>query len=295
MPTYRTEIEYEGTRYSGWQVQPNARTIAGELQRAIEAAGSQLRELGGSGRTDAGVHALGQTAHVRLAREVHAERFRLAVNEALPADIHVGSFLRARDGFHARHDAATRSYLYQIARRRTALAKRFVWWVRRPLDSARMAAAASSLAGRHDFRRFCEASSRPASTVVLVESVEIAEAGDLLLIRIAASHFLWKMVRRLVGALVRVGSGETRSAELAAWLEPGGSNDPGIARWTAPPSGLFLERVVYPGEPPLGPIRPAVPVDSCLPRRGEIWLGPAEPPGREPRRSRPAAPGRKRR
>jgi len=295
MPTYRADIEYEGTRYSGWQVQQNARTIAGELQRAIEAAGGRLRELGGSGRTDAGVHALKQTAHVRLAQQVDSERFRFAVNEELPADIHVHSFLRARDSFHARHDAATRSYLYQIARRRTALGKRFVWWVRQPLDAERMAAAASALAGRHDFRWFCEAPSRQASTVVLVDSVEVVEAGDLLLVRIAASHFLWKMVRRLVGTLVRVGTGETASEELAAWLEPRGSDDPGVARWTAPPSGLFLERVVYPGEPPLDPIRPAVPVHVGAQTHDGIWLGPEGPPSGKRPRSKPAAKGRKRR
>lgn len=295
MPTYRADIEYEGTRYRGWQVQQNARTVAGELQWAIAAAGGRLRELGGSGRTDAGVHALGQTAHLRLEREVDAERFRSAVNEELPADIHVRSLLRARDRFHARHDALSRSYLYQLARRRTALGKRFVWWVRQPLDAGRMAAAASAFTGRHDFRWFCEAPAQQASTTVLVDSVQVAEAGDLLLIRIAASHFLWKMVRRLVGTLVRVGTGETASEELAAWLEPGAARDPGVARWTAPPAGLFLERVVYPGESALDPVRPAVPVDSCFLQQRGIWLGPEEPRRMERSRSRRATKGGKRR
>lgn len=277
MPTYRADIEYEGTRYRGWQVQQNARTVAGELQRAIAAAGGRLRELGGSGRTDAGVHALGQTAHMRLEREVDAERIRAAINEELPADIHVSSLLRAHDRFHARHDAVSRTYLYQIARRRTALGKRFVWWVRQPLDVGRVAAAADTLTGRHDFRWFCEAPTQQASTVVLVDSVQVAEAGDLLLVRTTASHFLWKMVRRVVGTLVRVGTGEIQPAELAAWLEPRAADDPGVARWTAPPSGLFLERVAYPGEPPPGPLRPAVPVEAPRVAPGEVWLGPAGP------------------
>ncbi len=156
MPTYRMTLEYEGTRYHGWQEQKNARSVSGELRRAIEEAGGTVRELGGSGRTDAGVHALAQVAHLRLARQVDPEPFRRAVNDRLPPDVHILSLAAAADRFHSRHDAVSRSYLYQISRRRTALAKRFVWWVKRPLDEGRMAEAAALLEGRHDFRLFCE-------------------------------------------------------------------------------------------------------------------------------------------
>ncbi|HXT22021.1 MAG TPA: tRNA pseudouridine synthase A, partial [Thermoanaerobaculia bacterium] len=131
MATYRLTLEYDGTRYHGWQVQQNARSVAGELQRALAAAGVEVVELGGSGRTDAGVHALAQVAHLRLRRKEDAEKLRLAVNDRLPADIHVLALAPAPDRFHARHDAAARSYLYQLATRRTALHKRYVWWVRR--------------------------------------------------------------------------------------------------------------------------------------------------------------------
>jgi tRNA pseudouridine38-40 synthase len=261
MATYRADLEYEGTRYRGWQIQVNARSIAGELHRAVAAAGGQIVDIGGSGRTDAGVHALGQTAHVRLAREVDPERFRRAVNEALPADIHLKAFRRAHDRFHARHDAVSRSYLYQISRRRTALAKRFVWWVKQPIDVDRMARAAAALEGRHDFRHLCESPGAQASTTVIVEHAEVAGPGDLVLVRLVASHFLWKMMRRVVGALVRTGTGELSPEELKSLLEPGeeGAGEK-AARWTAPPSGLFLERVVYPGEAPLGELVPAIPV-----------------------------------
>jgi len=284
VPTYRADLEYDGTRYRGWQVQENARSVAGELQRAIVAAGGDLRELGGSGRTDAGVHALSQTAHLRLGREVDAERLRLAINDALPPDIHVRLLLRAREPFHARHDALSRSYLYQIARQRTAFAKRFVWWVRRPLDTGRMVAAARGFVGRHDFRWFCEAPARQAGTLVVVDGVELAERGDLILIRFTASHYLWKMVRRIVGTLVRVGAGELAVEAPASWLADEVVNDPGTARWTAPPSGLFLERVVYPGEPPPAPLEPAFGLGPVSIAPEVLWLGSDRPRPRSPER-----------
>jgi len=272
MPTYRLTLEYEGTRYRGWQEQQNARSVAGELRRAIVEAGGEVRELGGSGRTDAGVHALAQTAHLRLARAVDPEGFRRAINDRLPADIHLLAMAAAADNFHSRHGALSRSYLYQVSRRRTALAKRFVWWVKSPLDAGRMAAAAALLPGRHDFRLFCERPTEQTSTLVEVARAELAEAGALILVRLVASHFLWKMVRRLVGALVRLGSGELDPAVFAALLAGESSRaSPGSpAEWTAPPSGLFLERVLYPGDPSLPQLAPAVPVGAEHPgvRRG---------------------------
>jgi len=247
MPTYRLTLEYEGTRYHGWQEQKNARSVTGELRRAVEeAGGGAIRELGGSGRTDAGVHALAQVAHLRLAQRIDPEPFRRAVN----------------DRFHSRHDAVSRSYLYQISRRRTALAKRFVWWVKRPLDEGRMAEAAALLAGKHDFRLFCERPAEQPSTLVVVEKAEVTTDGGLILVRLSASHFLWKMVRRVVGTLVQIGAGELDRKEfealLAAKTPKSGKGLP--AEWTAPPSGLFLERVSYRGDPPIGPVEPVTAV-----------------------------------
>jgi len=264
MPTYRLTVEYEGTRYHGWQEQKNARSVAGELRRAVEEAGGAVRELGGSGRTDAGVHALAQVAHLRLAGTVDPEPFRRAVNDALPADIHVLALAPAADRFHSRHDAVSRSYLYQISRRRTALAKRWVWWVKRPLDAELMARAAAKVAGRHDFRLFCERPSEQPSTLVVVEAAEVATAGALILVRLSASHFLWKMVRRLVGTLVQIGAGDLDLAAFEALLRakspPSGKGLP--AEWTAPPSGLFLEKVLYAGDQPLRSIAPVVEVSG---------------------------------
>jgi len=260
VPNLRLTLEYEGTRYRGWQEQKNARTVAGELRQAIEAVAGEPVELGGAGRTDAGVHALEQVAHLRLAGRIDPHRFVAAVNDRLPPDIHLLGARPAPKGFHARHGALSRSYLYQISRRRTALAKRFVWWVKRPLDAAVMAAVVPALVGRHDFAAFCEKPAEQSSTLVEVERCELASAGDLVLVRLVASHFLWKMVRRVVGTLVEVGAGALDGRDLAALLEPGHRGAHRPAEWTAPPSGLFLERVIYAGDPPLAELAPAVPV-----------------------------------
>jgi tRNA pseudouridine38-40 synthase len=285
--TYRLTVEYEGTRYRGWQEQKNARTVAGELRAALERASLQRLELGGAGRTDAGVHALAQVAHLKLERPVDPARLRAATNELLPPDIHVLALDAAPPRFHARHHAVARTYLYQVARRRTALAKRFVWWVRRPLAVEPMRAALDTVVGRHDFARFAErAADAEASTRVVVESAQIAEAGDLVLLRITASHFLWKMVRRLVGALVEVGAGALEAERFAALLEGGAAAD-GLApaEWTAPPSGLFLERVLYPGEIWEAPLAPVTPV----PAEPRAARAAASPPAPRPR-SRPGRP-----
>jgi tRNA pseudouridine38-40 synthase len=261
---YRIDVEYDGTRYHGWQVQQNARSVAGELAQAVARAGGDVREIGGSGRTDAGVHALAQVAHLRLRNEIEPSRFRLAVNDALPPDVHVTAVTRATTGFHARHDAVRRSYLYQVSRRRTAFAKRFVWWIKDELDARAMARAAAAFAGRNDFRHFCERPAAQPSTIVVVDAVEVAEAGELILVRLTASHFLWKMARRIVGVLVRVGAGRLAPDEAGLWLA-GGTPAESPAAWTAPPSGLFLERVEYPGEPPLDAIAPAFPLGTRPP------------------------------
>lgn len=264
MQTYRLTIEYEGTRYRGWQIQKNARSVAGELTRAFEAVGCPLAELGGSGRTDAGVHALAQVAHLRVRQKRDAEALRRAVNAELARDVHVLSLAPAPDGFHARHDAVSRSYLYQLSRRRTAFAKPFVWWVRDDLDPARLRSTAVLFEGMHDFRLFCERPQEQESTLAKVEGVEVAEAGALVLVRVTASHFLWKMVRRLVGTLVQVAAGRLDPAEVERLLEPrelaAGRGAP--AQWTAPPSGLFLERVLYRGDPPVGALAPVTPVTA---------------------------------
>ncbi len=249
MPRFKLTIEYAGTRYSGWQIQKNARTVQGELARAVrEATGRADFELSGAGRTDAGVHAAGQVAHLDVATSPPPDALRRRLNDALPADINVLAVAPAARRFHARHDAVARRYIYQIARRRTAFAKPFVWWVKEPLDLERMRAVAASLVGMKDFAAFAESDRETAgaSTLVLVERLDLVEDGSLVLVGIEGSHFLWKMVRRIVGVLVEAGRGAMSAEAAAALLDSSGETP---ARLTAPASGLFLARVFYQGDP----------------------------------------------
>ncbi|MGH9144088.1 MAG: tRNA pseudouridine(38-40) synthase TruA, partial [Vicinamibacterales bacterium] len=235
----------------GWQIQKNAKTVQGEIDRAVRTVtGRKDFELYGSGRTDAGVHALGQVAHLDVSTSLPAESLRRRLNDGLPADINILAAAQVTHRFHARHHAVARRYLYQIARRRTAFAKAYVWWVKEPLDAGRMRDAARAFVGMRDFRSFAASDVRdegeaPPSTLVLVDRLDIIECGDLLLVSIHGSHFLWKMVRRMVGVLVEVGRGEMAPGAIQTMLA-NGSTAP--ARLTAPSSGLFLEKVYYEGD-----------------------------------------------
>lgn len=256
MPRFKLTIEYAGTRYSGWQVQKNARTVAGEvLAAAGKVAGRRPLELYGSGRTDAGVHALGQVAHLDLDTTLREDALRFALNDALPSDIHVLALARVSHRFHARRGAQARSYLYQIARRRTAFLKPFVWWIKDPIDADRMGRAAPLFRGLHDFRSFTHDDPEEKSTQVQLEALEIAEAGDLVLLRVQGSHFVWKMVRRMVGVLAEVGRGALSVGDVSRFLR---EDSDAPARLTAPPSGLFLERVFYEGDRRDWPLAPAL-------------------------------------
>ena len=258
MARFKVTLEYAGTRYSGWQIQKNARTVQGELDRVVrEVTGQRQFEIYGSGRTDAGVHALEQIAHLDVITGLPARTLQQRMNDALPSDINIVGIELAQRRFHARHDAVARSYLYQISRRRTAFAKHFVWWVREELDLGTMRAAADHFAGIKDFRSFTDDSADEKSTLVAIERVEIVEDGALVLIRVEGSHFLWKMVRRMVGVMVDVGRGGTTLEQAEQFLrEESGAP----ARLTAPASGLFLERVYYRGDSRRPPLRGCVDV-----------------------------------
>jgi tRNA pseudouridine38-40 synthase len=252
LTTLKLLLEYDGSRYSGWQEQKNARTVMGELRKVaatvLQVAPADL-EMQGAGRTDAGVHALGQVAHVKMDRQVRETPEELArrMNDLLPADIVVLKVERAARSFHARRDAVSRSYIYQISTRKQAFTKRTVWWVKEPLDVKAMSQAAALLAGRHDFICFRAAdAARPdESTVVVVESAGIEAEEDIIQFRIEASHFLWRMVRRIVGCLVKVGTGELKEKEFVRLIEGHPNAKIDVAGWTAPASGLFLESVRY--------------------------------------------------
>jgi len=274
VPRFKLTIEYAGTRYSGWQIQKNAKTIQGEIDRAVRTVtGRKDFELYGSGRTDAGVHAAGQIAHLDVSTNLPAESLRRRVNDELPADINVLAAEQVSHRFHARHDAVGRRYVYQIARRRTAFTKAFVWWVKEPIDIARMRAAAAAFVGMKDFKSFVESDesespqrasgggdrppSRERSTLVLIDRLDIVEDGALVLVAIEGSHFLWKMVRRIVGVLVEIGRGGLEPEAAAQWLRDESSAP---AKLTAPPSGLFLDRVYYKHDPRDAAVRAITPI-----------------------------------
>jgi len=245
----RLAVEYDGSKYSGWAEQRNARTVMGELRSALEQALKSEIELVGAGRTDAGVHARGQVAHVKyVAAKPAVEAFILTqINAKLPAEIAVKKLHKAPLAFHARHDAVAREYVYQIALRKSAFDKKYVWWIKEPLDVAAMQAGAALIVGRHDFKCFqAQDPGRPnESSIVVVEKAEIEVLDDRLHFRIAASHFVWRMVRRLTGVLVKLGLGEIALGDLELLLEAKEDSRLDVAAWTAPSSGLFFERVRY--------------------------------------------------
>lgn len=260
MPTYRLDLEYDGTKFSGWQVQASGRTVQGVLLDVLRTVvGQRDLDLQGAGRTDAGVHALGQVASLRTRRALEPRSLLAELERALPADLAVLDVRAAHPRFHARHDAVARVYRYQITRRRSAFGKRTTWWVPESLDARRIVAAARGFEGRHDFRAFARRAGEAESTIVEVAACRVATLGEFTLIRIVGSHFLWNQVRRMVASLVAVGRGAARPEDVSAWLE-GRAAPPAEA---APAAGLFLEAVRYAGEkadlPPLLPVGPPVP------------------------------------
>lgn len=261
--TFRLVIEYDGSRFQGWQRQgrgqtaAGVRTVAETLERVLREAGLTVLTLGGSGRTDAGVHALGQVAHLHLGggAKLAVQDLQMLFDKGLPADVAVRSVESCGSAFHARHDAVARTYLYQLSLRRTALAKPFVWWAKGRLDEARLAACWSAFQGFHSFAAFADLEDEDPRCEV--HRCENAQDGSLLLLRVTASHFLRRQVRRMVGAAVACAQGRAREADLRRDLEA--PTPEATARWAAlaaPASGLFLEQVHYPGGPEPVPFRP---------------------------------------
>ncbi len=258
--TFKLTLEYDGSRFSGWQQQINARTVQGELLEACREVLRAELDVQGAGRTDSGVHALGQVAHLKLKTptRLSEEQLLRELNDRLPSSIAIVELVSAPPRFHARHDALSRAYFYQISTRKNALAKRYVWWVKEPLDLHSMQQAAALLAGRHDFAAFrAPDPSKPGeSTIVVVEAAEVGVDGPMIVFRIEASHFLWKMVRRLAGTLVKIGKGDVTVEQVHVLLNGAQKDGSGsgaspilssdIATWTAPASGLFLEGIKYP-------------------------------------------------
>ena len=238
-------IEYDGGPFAGWQVQAAGLTVQGLLVTAFKAFCGEAVMVQGAGRTDAGVHARGQVAHVDLAKDWDTDTVRDALNAHLrPHPVAILSVARVADDFNARTSARRRHYLYRIANRRAdlALERGRAWRVPRPLDAAAMHGAAQGLVGRHDFTTFRAAECQAKSPVKTLDTLAVARLGEEIAITAVARSFLHHQVRSMVGSLVQVGEGKWSGDDLARALA---ARDRAACGPVAPPDGLYLMRVDY--------------------------------------------------
>lgn len=246
MPRYKLTIEYNGAPFKGWQMQADEITVQGVLTAAIEALSGEKVVVQGAGRTDTGVHARGQVAHVDLAKDWETDTVRDALNAHLrPHPVAVLSAERVTDDFNARTSAIKRHYLYRIINRRPDLALEAgrAWRWPRTLDETAMHAAAQRLVGRHDFTTFRAAECQAASPVKTLDRLDVARQGEEIMITASARSFLHTQVRSMVGSLAMVGDGKWSADDLARTLE---ARDRAACAQVAPPDGLYLMRVDYP-------------------------------------------------
>lgn len=239
---FKLILEYDGSRYSGWQRQNDAKTIQGSLLSAGARIFGSKVDIQGNGRTDAGVHALNYAAHLEVRTSLQAKEIATRFNEILPADIAILDIEPCADRFHARHNCIGRSYLYRISRRKRAFDKNHAWWVPEPLDVGAMAEAAAIFVGMHNFASFAQKQELKKSTKVLINTINLFEEDDMIYFRTVGSHFLWKMIRRMAGVLVEVGRHNLRAEDVENFLL---HRTDAPARFTANPSGLFFERAFY--------------------------------------------------
>jgi len=245
MPRYKIVLEYDGGGFVGWQRQRNGPSVQEAVERAILGFSGERATVYGAGRTDAGVHALGQVAHFDLASERHPSVIEGAVNHHLrPAPIVVLAAERVSDDFHARLRARARVYLYRIVNRRAApaLDRGRAWHVPHPLDAGAMHDAAQALVGRHDFTAFRAAPCQARSPVKTLDVLDVELDGSEIRITARARSFLHHQVRNMVGTLKLVGEGKWSKADVARALE---SRKRAAAGPTAPAAGLYLKEVLY--------------------------------------------------
>ncbi|HXF55737.1 MAG TPA: tRNA pseudouridine(38-40) synthase TruA [Hyphomicrobiaceae bacterium] len=251
MPRYRIDIEYDGTAFVGWQIQPTGASVQGELAKAIERFSGESVAVRGAGRTDAGVHALGQVAHFDLRRAWDPFRVREALNFFVrnwPLAVLDCSVVPA--SFDARFSATARHYLYRILCRRAppALERNRVWWLPIELDGEAMHKAAQLLTGRHDFTTFRAAACQAKSPLRTLDALTVTREGSQLLIRASARSFLHHQVRSMVGSLKLIGEGKWTAGDLERALHV---RDRAACGPVAPAAGLYLVKVDYGPEPPI--------------------------------------------
>jgi tRNA pseudouridine38-40 synthase len=232
-------IEFDGTKYAGWQYQPRSQTVQGEIESAVGKILQKKATIYGCGRTDAGVSAQAYVANVHVDSPLSLERLKLAFNHFLPDDILVTSIEEAKPEFHARHSALGKTYVYRIVRRKSPLRRRHAWEYWFKLDIEKMRAAARLFEGARDFRAFCQ--TQDENGICRVRHVRVASSNDEVLVTVEGDRFLYKMVRRIVGALVACGSGRLTQKDIRAAL----AGRPFQPFPTAPAHGLQLGSVEY--------------------------------------------------
>jgi tRNA pseudouridine38-40 synthase len=245
MPRYKLIIEYDGTPFVGWQVQDNGPSVAGAIEIAIEKFSGERVAPYGAGRTDAGVHAFAQVAHIDLAKEWEADTVRDALNAQLrPNPVAIVKSERVADDFHARFSAIARHYLYRIVNRRAdlALENDRVWKIARPLDAGRMQEAAQRLVGQHDFTTFRSTECQAKSPIKTLDRLDVAREGDEIRVTASARSFLHHQVRSMVGSLAQVGEGRWSAEDLENALA---AKTRSACGQVAPAAGLYLVRVDY--------------------------------------------------
>jgi len=245
MPRYKILIEYDGTPFSGWQYQADAVSVQGEIERAIAALTGETATIQGAGRTDAGVHALGQVASFDLAQPVTTDTIRDGLNAHLrPHPVAVLSAEEVPESFNARLSATRRHYIYRIVNRRPDLTldRMRAWRIPRPLDVAAMHEAAQRLVGHHDFTTFRSTECQAKSPVKTLDRLTVTRKGDLVTVETCARSFLHNQVRSMVGSLALVGDHKWSADDLSAALA---ARDRSACGQVAPPEGLYLVKVDY--------------------------------------------------
>lgn len=245
MPRYKLTVEYDGRPFAGWQIQADQLTVQGLLTAAVEALSGDKTLVQGAGRTDAGVHARAQVAHVDLSKEWDTDTIRDALNAHLrPHPIAILAAERAADDFNARTSAIRRHYLYRIINRRADLTLEAgrAWRVPRPLDAAAMHKAAQRLIGKHDFTTFRSTECQAKSPEKTLDRLDVSRVGEEVHVTASARSFLHNQVRSMVGSLVPVGEGKWSPDDLAKALE---ARDRAACGPVAPPDGLYLMKVDY--------------------------------------------------